>query len=153
MGESGVNRKAQQGRGHFQVFARPAFIDAGKAKHFGGSYKPGSTGSSLICGGDDDWYEVARYTGETIAVDLDFTQCSPDEVRDLHFHDVGGVDLTPCTEDSPGTCTDAQGQGTNSDEHYEFTVDEAGCSPCTYYVRVHGWDGAENSYGLTLTLQ
>ena len=107
----------------------------------------------MICGGDDDWYEIALYTGETIAVDLDFTQSSPDEDLDLHFHDDGGVDLTPCDEDSPGTCTDAQGQGTNSDEHYEFTVDEAGCSPCTYYVRVHGWDGAENSYGLTLTLQ
>ncbi len=107
----------------------------------------------MICGGDDDWYEVALYTDETIVVDLDFVQSSPDEDLDLHFHDDAGVDLTPCEEDAPGTCTAAQGQGTGSDEHYEFTVDEAGCSPCTYYVRVHGWDGAENDYGLTLALQ
>ncbi|MBC8073319.1 MAG: hypothetical protein IAG13_33675, partial [Deltaproteobacteria bacterium] len=106
-----------------------------------------------ICSDDDDWYEIEMYDGETVAVDLSFVDDAPDEDLDLHFHDADGVDLTPCSEDAPGTCTAAQGQGTGSDEHYEHTVDDASCSPCSFFVRVHGWDGSENSYDLAIELQ
>lgn len=114
---------------------------------------PYEVADRMICSEDDDWYEIALYTGETVEVDLTFVQTNADEDLDLHFHDDMGEDLTPCTEENPGTCSEAQGQGVNSDEHYEFTVEEAGCSPCTYYVRVHGFDGAENEYDLTIGLQ
>jgi len=127
-----------------------SFGDATYAEVYPDSY---TTMNRMICSGDDDWYEIALYTNETVEIDLGFTQTSADEDLDLHFHDDGGVDLTPCTEAMPQTCTEAQGQGVNSDEHYEFTVTEAGCAPCTYFVRVHGFDGAENEYDLTIALQ
>lgn len=107
----------------------------------------------MICSGDDDWYQVDLFSGETVVVDATFTHAGPDDDLDLHFHDDAGVDLTPCTEEMPATCSAAQGQGTASNEHYEHTVSEPGCSPCSFYVRVHGFDGAQNDYGLTIALQ
>lgn len=127
-----------------------AFGDATYAEVYPDPY---TATDRMICSGDDDWYEIALYTSETVVVDLTFMQTSGDEDLDLHFHDDGGVDLTPCTEAMPATCTEAQGQGVDSDEHYEFTVAEAGCAPCTYFVRVRGWDGSENDYDLTIALQ
>jgi Bacterial pre-peptidase C-terminal domain len=115
--------------------------------------EPYETTDRMICSDDDDWYEIELYTDETVEVDLAFVDSAPDEDLDLHFHDEDGVDLTPCSEEAPGTCTAAQGQGTGSNEHYERTTVEAGCSPCTFYVRVHGWDGSENDYDLTIALQ
>lgn len=107
----------------------------------------------MLCAGDDDWYEVEYFTGETAVVDLTFVHDMPGEDLDLHFHDADGVDLTPCTEENPATCTAAQGQGAASNEHYERMIDDAGCSPCTYYVRVHGFDGSENSYDLAIAFE
>jgi len=126
------------------------FGDATYAEVFPDGY---TANNRMICSGDDDWYEVALFTNETLVVDLTFTQTNADEDLDLHFHDDAGVDLTPCTEANPGTCSEEQGQGVNSDEHYEHTVTDAGCSPCTFYVRVHGFDGAENEYDLAIDLQ
>lgn len=106
-----------------------------------------------ICSGDDDFYRVELYTGETLEVDLTFTQTADDEDLDLHFFDPDGTDLTPCSEAAPGTCSVAQGQSVTSNEHYEYTVEMSGCSPCSFWVSVHGWDGAENDYDLDLALQ
>ena len=107
----------------------------------------------MICSDDDDWYEIALFTGEAVVVDLTFTDTMAGEDLDLHFHDDAGVDLTPCTEDMPGTCTAANGQSSSSNEHYEFDGVDAGCTPCTYYVRVHGFDGSQNDYDLSIALQ
>lgn len=107
----------------------------------------------MICSGDDDWYEIALFTGEAVVVDLTFTDTVAGEDLDLHFHDDAGVDLTPCTEDMPATCTAANGQSGTSNEHYEFDGVDAGCTPCTYYVRVHGFDGSQNDYDLSIALQ
>lgn len=106
----------------------------------------------MLCSGDDDFYQIELYTDEVVAIDLAFTQRNGAGDLDLHFYDAAGVDLTPCSEAMPGTCTEAQGQSATSDEHYEHTVDTAGCAPCEFWVAVHGWNGAENSYGLSMAL-
>lgn len=107
----------------------------------------------MICAGDDDFYEIELYTAETVAIDLTFVQTGFDEDLDLHFFDGNGTDLTPCTENDPGTCSAAQGQSATSNEHYEYTVGQAGCAPCTFYVSVHGWSGAQNEYDIQIALQ
>lgn len=107
----------------------------------------------MICSDDEDWFELELYTNETVVVDLTFTQTNAAEDLDLHFHDAQGVDLTPCTEQEPWTCSAAQGQSGTSNEHYEHTVEEAGCSPCSFFVRVRGWAGAQNDYDLQIALQ
>jgi hypothetical protein len=107
----------------------------------------------MICSGDDDVYAVELDTGDTIVVDLLFTHTLASEDLDLHFLDAGGVDLTPCSEEDPWTCTPEQGQSADSDEHFEWTVDEAGCSPCEFYVVVRGYDGSENDYDIEIAAQ
>lgn len=112
-----------------------------------------SIADRMLCSDDDDWYEIALADGERIEVDLTFVDDGPLEDLDLHFHDADGVDLTPCTEEMPATCTAAQGQGAVSNEHYEFTLDDATCTVadlCTFYVRVHGFAGSQNSYDLDI---
>lgn len=112
-----------------------------------------SNSDRMLCSGDDDWYEIALYDNETVVVDLTFVHDMPGEDLDLHFHDADGVDLTPCTEENPATCSAAQGQGAVSNEHYERMIDDASCSPCTFYVRVHGFDGSQNTYDLAIALE
>ncbi len=107
----------------------------------------------MLCAEDDDWYEIALQDGESIQVDLTFVDDAAFEDLDLHFHDAQGVDLTPCTEEMPATCTALQGQSGSSNEHYEFTVDDPTCTfdeLCPFYVRVHGFDGSQNSYDLAI---
>jgi hypothetical protein len=106
-----------------------------------------------ICAGDDDYYRVELFTGETLVVDLTFTQSSGNEDLDLHFFSPSMVDLTPCSESNPGTCTTAQGQSATSNEHYEHTVTQAGCAPCDFWVMVHGWDDSENDYDIAIALE
>jgi hypothetical protein len=106
-----------------------------------------------ICAGDDDWYKIDVYTGETVEVDLTFSQASAAEDLDLHFHNSTGTDLTPCSETTPSTCSASQGQSADANEHYENMVATTGCAPCTYYVVVHGWDGAENTYAIRIGLK
>lgn len=127
--------------------------DRARASHADIYPDPFVTDDGMLCSGDDDWYQVELYTGETIVVDLSFVQSSVDEDLDLHFHDADGVDLTPCSEGDPGTCTAAQGQSPSSDERYTHTVEQPGCFPCSFYVRVHGWAAAQNEYDLQLALQ
>ncbi len=108
--------------------------------------------TNAICADDDDWYEIALFDGETVVVDLTFEQTTSSEDLDLHFHDSTGTDLTPCSETDPFTCTASQGQSVSSNEHYEYAVSDAGCTPCTYYVVVHGWSGSENLYDIDIAL-
>jgi hypothetical protein len=108
-----------------------------------------STGNQ-ICAGDDDWYRVSLRNAEVVTVDLTFTQTTSTQDLDLHFYNSSSVDLTPCTEAAPGTCTTAQGQGTSSNEHYTFTAPAACSTLCTYYVAVHGWSGSQNSYSISI---
>jgi len=109
--------------------------------------------TNAICTEDDDWYQIMMVDGDTLTIDLTFTHADGD--LDLHFHDSAGVDLTPCTEAAPSTCTSAQGQSASDNEHYEFTLSDANCTisvQCAHYVRVHGWSGAENLYDISIGL-
>jgi hypothetical protein len=105
-----------------------------------------------ICG-DDDWYAVELFTGERVIVDLTFAQATAAGDLDTHFHDALGVDLTPCSEAAPSTCTAAQGQSADANERFEYVV-PSGCNEgCPYYLRVHGWAGATNTYDLRIEVQ
>ncbi len=103
-----------------------------------------------ICAHDDDWYKVLMFNGERVVIDLTFAQTTSAQDLDLHWFDASGVDLTPCTEAAPATCTAVQGQSADANEHYEYTA-PAGCTAlCTYYVAVRGWAGAANRYDITI---
>ena len=56
----------------------------------------------------------------------------------------------------PSTCSPFQGQGAQSNESYQFYVDETmgcGLGLCTFYIVVHGWNGSENGYDLVIDLE
>jgi hypothetical protein len=86
-------------------------------------------------------------------MDLTFTQAT--SAQDLDFHLYKDFnDLWPCSPSDPSTCTSAHGQGASSNEHAVYTVPTGTCaSGCDYYVVVRGWNGASNSYGITLKVQ
>lgn len=105
-----------------------------------------------ICAGDDDWYKVLMFDGEHATIDLTFTQPTAAEDIDLHWFDSTGVDLTPCSEAAPATCTAAQGQSADANEHFEFTAPAVCSALCTYYVAVRGWAGAENRYDIRINV-
>jgi hypothetical protein len=101
---------------------------------------------------DDDWYAVDLFDGETMTVDLTFTQANAQQDLDLHLHDSAGVDLTPCTEPDGDDCTIAAGQSADSNEHTVFTAPASCTAGCSYFVRVHGWNGSKNTYGITIAI-
>jgi hypothetical protein len=109
----------------------------------------GFTQAGQICANDDDYFKLALFNGETVTIDLTFTHSATGDL-DLHFYDSAGVDLTPCSEAMPATCTAAQGQGASSNERYSFTAPAACASLCTYYVAVHGWRSSQNSYSISI---
>lgn len=110
---------------------------------------PYSATDRMLCSGDVDVYEVDMFAGETLVVDLTFTQTSPGEDLDIHLLDADGVDLTPCSVDEPGGCDVSNGQSGSSNEHFEWEV----TSSATFYVAVMGYDGAENSYDIAIDYQ
>ena len=110
-----------------------------------------STGNE-ICPNDDDWYAVTLYTGQTMTIDLTFTQTSADQDLDLHLYQ-DSLDLWPCDPSSPDTCSVAHGQGSMSNEHAEFTAPSGCDSGCAYDVVVRGWNGSSNSYDIAVGIQ
>jgi hypothetical protein len=106
-----------------------------------------STGDQ-ICAGNDDWYRVYFFSGETIHATLTFDQQAANQDLDLHVYDDSSTDLTPCTEADPSTCRLSWGQGSASNEDLSFAVSSSGW----YYVVVHGWDGSQNAYAICIGL-
>ncbi|HEU0036492.1 MAG TPA: hypothetical protein VFQ53_38030 [Kofleriaceae bacterium] len=108
--------------------------------------------SNVVCENDDDWYAVPLFTGEKMTVDLTFTQANAQQDLDLHLFK-NGVDLTPCSVDDPSTCSIANGQSADSNEHTVFTA-PAGCeSGCDYFVVVRGYDGSSAPYAISIEIQ
>jgi hypothetical protein len=102
-----------------------------------------------ICSGDDDWFFITLFEGETIWSTLVFDQVAVEEDLDLLVYDSSGALLTPCTEEDPSGCDPDNGQSGDADEQMMFTApafDE-------YYVVVHGWAGAENAYDICIALE
>lgn len=106
-----------------------------------------------ICTNDDDWYKVRLWEGEKVTIDLTFTQASSAEDLDLHLYK-DTVDLWPCSPEDPWECSSTRGQSATANEHAEYTVPMGTCtSGCDYYVVVRGWDGATNTYGITIKVE
>ena len=125
--------------------------DAANARYV--EYPTDTFSNQKICA-TDDWYEVMLLNGEHLTVDLTFTQTTSNQDLDLHLINGNGTDLTYCVESNPSTCTTADGQSADSDEHYEYTAPQSGCtSGCPYYVVVHGWNGSTNTYGITIGIE
>jgi hypothetical protein len=110
-----------------------------------------STGNE-ICPNDDDWYHVQLYAGETMTVDLTFTQSTSAQDLDLHLYQ-DSFDLWPCSPSDPSTCDITHGQGASSNEHAEFTAPAECSNGCDYDVVVRGWNGSTNAYGITIGIQ
>ncbi len=102
-----------------------------------------------ICSGDDDWYTFELFEGEILYGVLRFTQTNAREDLDFHFHDTDGTDLTPCDEeDDIVFCDAANGQSATSNEYFEREITADGF----YFLRVTGFDGAENDYEICLSV-
>jgi hypothetical protein len=118
---------------------------------------PGTTYSSSanqICPNNDDWYKVTLYNSEVLTMDLTFAQSDSTQDLDLHLFDSPFNDLWPCSYDDPSMCSASRGQGAVSNEHAVYTAPSTGCSAgCTYYVVVRGYNGASNSYDISLGIQ
>ncbi len=102
-----------------------------------------------ICTGDDDWFFITLFEGETIWTTLKFDQVAEDQDLDLLVYDQSGALLTQCTEEDPSGCDADNGQSGDSDEEMVFTAP----SFQEYYVVVHGWEGAENTYEICIGLE
>lgn len=116
---------------------------------------PYTSENNMICSNDEDWYRIDLVNGDTLSIELFFTQANSSEDLDLHLYK-GAVDLTPCTEANPSTCSAANGQSTTSNESYTYTLNDAACTisnDCPHYVVVHGWSGAENIYDILIGLE
>ncbi len=110
-----------------------------------------STGNE-ICPNNDDWFAVSLFTGDTMTIDLTFTQDNSSEDLDLHLNQ-DGVALWPCDDADIDSCSVAHGQGSVSNEHAVYTT-PAGCDDgCDYDVVVRGWDGSSNAYGIAIGIQ
>ncbi|MDB4954757.1 MAG: hypothetical protein JWO36_2326 [Myxococcales bacterium] len=116
------------------------------------TYPNFSATANTICPNDDDWYKVQLYSGETLTMDLTFTQNTSTQDLDFHVYRDSN-DLWPCSPADPSTCTTAHGQGASSNEHAVFTAPSTCGAGCDFYVVVRGWNGSTNTYGITLGIQ
>jgi hypothetical protein len=104
-----------------------------------------------VCSGNDDWFAQYLLDGDKLVVDLLFTQTTIKEDLDIHLYKQdatapgGATDLTPCPP-----CSTSNGQGSASNEHFEWTV-AAGMGG-QYYVVVRGYDGSANTYTLKASI-
>lgn len=105
-----------------------------------------TSGSQQICSGDEDWFSVQMFAGETLHSKLTFLQSSPSEDLDIWLFDDNGTNLTGCSEASPGLCDPFNGQSGTSGETLAWPITQTG----TYYVVVHGWAGSENAYDICI---
>ncbi len=101
-----------------------------------------------ICAGDDDFFDVFLLKNEVLHSTLNFTQTTSAEDLDIYIYDDQGNNLTGCTEQTPGGCDSGNGQSGTSNESFSWPINATG----TYYVVVHGWNGAENSYDICIGL-
>lgn len=92
-------------------------------------------GGNQICAGDDDWYGLELYPGETFTAAARFDAPSPAGDLDLFLRDPGGAAV-------------AAAQAVGSAERLTFTSEDGGA----YHLVVHGWQGAANAYDLCASL-
>ncbi|MBU1238922.1 PPC domain-containing protein, partial [Myxococcota bacterium] len=83
-----------------------------------------------ICPSDDDWYSLEIASART-ALSITFVHTNGD--LDLSLHDSAGTEISSST-----SISDTE------------SVDLSALSSGTYLIRVYGYNGAENSYNLTI---
>ncbi len=93
----------------------------------------------MVCANDEDWYRIFMFVDETLIVDLTFTHADGDV--DVNLYDTG---VTP---DTLAGHQVAFSNSASDDEHIEYTIPSDG----DYYIRVYGYNGAENSYTLQVS--
>ncbi len=93
--------------------------------------EPGSYDTLVLCANDPDWYAVEVNEGGDLLVGITFSHADGD--LDLHLYDPAGdqIDYSVSTDD-------------------DELVGAEGLAAGTYFVRVSGWDGAENLYDLEI---
>ncbi|MBI5532978.1 MAG: hypothetical protein HY898_09700 [Deltaproteobacteria bacterium] len=111
---------------------------------YGSSHK---VSDNSICAGNDDWFKMSLLKGETVYATIGFQQTDPLQDLDIRFFDAT-KDLTNCTETNTAGCDNANGQSSTANENFKKTVTAAG----DYYLVVHGWAGAQNTYGLCIAV-
>jgi len=99
-----------------------------------------------ICQGDDDWYAVQMFKGETLHATLKFTQTKSSEDLDLYIYDSTSKNLTGCSEADPFACDSSNGGSGTSNEKLDWPITTDGI----YYVVVHGWESSTNKYDICL---
>jgi hypothetical protein len=142
---------------HAESCATACIDDSHEADDTAGSARPTtfptfSSSNNQICPDNDDWYKVPLFTGETLTVDLTFTQSTATQDLDIHLYR-NGSDLTPCDASDPSTCSIDNGQGATSNEHTEFTAPSGCDTGCTYYVVVRGFDHSANRYAIDIAIE
>ncbi|MBU1219972.1 PPC domain-containing protein [Myxococcota bacterium] len=91
-----------------------------------------------ICAGDQDWFAIDANAGQTIWIEVLFTQSADNQDLDVFLWDTNGTTLlTPC-------CDPDNGQSGTSNEELVYQVENTG----TYYINVEGYMNSENTYGI-----
>ena len=116
---------------------------------------PHTSTANKICPLNDDWYKVTVRGNQKLIMDLTFVQTSYDQDLDIHLYSSNGfTDLWPCSPEDPSMCSSLRGQSATANEHAEYTAPAScGTAGCVYFVVVRGWDGASNSYDISLRVQ
>jgi hypothetical protein len=117
------------------------------------SYPTTTITGSKICPNDDDWIDLQAMPGDNMTFDLTFTQSNTTEDLDLHLYKSTSTSLTDlwvCDPQHVSSCDPAHGQGYVSNEHAVFSIPANAPASDKYYLVVRGWNGATNSYGLTI---
>ena len=99
-----------------------------------------------VCPDNPDFFAVPVFRGQTLTIDLAFTQTASTQDLDIHVFDKDGVtDLTPCPP--VASCMQTNGQGATAPERMTWMAPADG----TYFVVVRGYGNASNDYALTIT--
>jgi hypothetical protein len=95
---------------------------------------PGSYPGLMVCAGNDDWYKIQLRAGDNLSVTVSFTHAQGD--LDLEVYRPDRATLLGFSE------------GTTDTESLTFrVVPESGF----YYLKVYGYQNAQNAYSLTLS--
>lgn len=101
----------------------------------------GSRPGLVLCPNNEDWFRVYLYPNQTLDVSIAFTSSAGD--LDLKLYDPG---VTP--SDLTGHQL-AASQGVGNTEHVSWRATTEGY----YYFRIYGYNGATNTYDVTVGVQ
>ncbi|MBW2525712.1 MAG: hypothetical protein JRI23_16130 [Deltaproteobacteria bacterium] len=119
--------------------------ESGQARTVDLAYGPHSSLGNAICSGDEDWFAVHLFAGDTVHASLTFDQHDARQDLDLQLFR-GAQRLVGCDEATPAYCDPNNGQSGSSNERLVWSVTDTDL----YYVVVRGWDGSQNEYDICI---